>query len=320
MYTAFDISNMAHKFLAQTQGSIVAGLPSGGGENDDYTVSAPMQELLWMTEGQNRLARLCVPIDDTATLTPPSAGASPLGPYPAVVSANLRTLHRPKQVFIGTRALQTANVGYLAAVGRYPALPSGDPIAWADTNAGIAVSTYTTSPTFTLVGFFLPQALKYSFTGATTSGSAITLPAANPLSIRPMPGDQILLSGGSVTTGIYTVAGTADAPGVVATGLTLTSAPGNSVANVSGYSPLDPFLDDYAVRAIAWYLAWMIAQTNADNSVLAERIPMCFNEWAGAVKEIYTRVVENDPTLSGFFTPAPIDAMVQIVKQSSPRT
>lgn len=157
MATAQDVISYTETMLAQTSAMIVAGLPSGGGENDNYTITSDEQLLLWITEAQNRLARVCLPIYDTANFTPDAAGQATIGPYTQVTSADNRILHRPANVLIGTKGLNSANMGFLNSAGNwYQPTPDGDPTGWADNNTAIALSAYTTQPTFTINGYFLP--------------------------------------------------------------------------------------------------------------------------------------------------------------------
>jgi len=246
--TAQDIVNQAETYLAQTSQMDVAGLPSGTGESDIYTITSNQQLLNWINEGQNRVARLCLPIADTATFTPATAGQSTIGPYSAVTSSAGRTLHTPTELSIGTKDISPANQGQVTNKTWYPSTPDGDPTGWANNNSAIGLSPYTTRPAFTIGGYFLPTPV-------------------------------VLLT-----------------------------------------TPIDTFLDDFAQRAVAFYVAWMVAAKNRDNSVLSTREVPCANEWIGSVREIYSRIIANDETLAGIFPPAPIDAMVQLVKQMTPRT
>jgi len=250
MATAQDLINYCETLLQQTSAMFLAGLPSGGGENDEYTIPSNTQLLLWANEGQNRLAKLCLPIADTATATPAAAGASVLAPFTQIVSASERTLVTPTSVSIGTRTLQMANQGFIGNARFYPATPAGEPAAWASTNNAVTLSTYQSLPECTVYGYFLPK------------------PLSNPV------------------------------------------------------QDIDPFIDDFAQRTIAHYMAWMVAQKNVDNTVLAERIVPLGNEWVGGVREIYARLIQNDTTLEGFFPPESVNSMPgpQIVKQIVPRS
>ena len=83
---------------------------------------------------------------------------------------------------------------------------------------------------------------------------------------------------------------------------------------------LDPAIDDFAFRTIAFYMAWMVALKNQDNTVLAERIVPMQNEWVASVKETYARLLQNDPTTAALFPAEPVNAMqVSVVKQVMPR-
>jgi len=249
MAQAQDLVNMALTFLAQPSGSIVSGLPDSTTEGS-YVIASLSQNLMWLTEAQNRLCRLCVPILDIATVTV-SAGQTSVGPYSTITNMAGRILHRPTTVSIGSNQLQATNFGFLTQANNYwfkPDPATGNPVAWVDSNVSILLAPgYTAAPTLTISGFFLPPPL---------SGA-----------------DQTV----------------------------------------------DSSLDDYTQRAMAFYLAWMIASKNADNQVLAPRAPVMLNEFAASVKEIYTRLVESDPTLSGFFDAEPIDAVVQLMSQQSLR-
>jgi hypothetical protein len=77
---------------------------------------------------------------------------------------------------------------------------------------------------------------------------------------------------------------------------------------------LDPAIDSDGFIAMSYYLAWRTATKNLDNQVLANRIQPMFSEYASKVKNLYNRVILNDPTLSGLFAPEPIDAIVQLSK------
>lgn len=242
--TAQDIINYTVGMLSLPSSTIVAGLPSGGGENDQYTIDSNTQLLKWASEGQDRVARLCMPIYDTATVAAGTAGQATIGPFSTITSASSRVLHTPSIVSIGSRQLAPGNMGFLTSAGNfYPSAPNGDPTAWANNNTAIALSSYTSTPTFTVQGYFLP-------------------------------------------------------------------APLTTLAQ-----PLDTFLDDFAIRTIAFYVAMMVASKNRDNVKIAAREIPSGNEFIGGVKEIYSRLVQNDPTLAAFFPAAPIDAMVQLIKQ-----
>jgi hypothetical protein len=248
MAQAQDVIDYALKMLAQTQASIVAGFPSGTGEADGYAISPTTQMLSWATEAQNRIARLCMPIQDVAAVQPAAAGAPILAAYTQIVAPSGRTMHQASQIMIAGRQLQAANMGYLSGGYWYPPDLYGNPTAWANNNSGVALSAYTTQPIFTVLGYFL----------------AVPLTAL----------DQ----------------------------------------------DLDPFIDDYAQIAMWSYLAWRIAVSNQDNTVLAERAGSCLQEFANTVREIYTRLISNDNTLSAYFPPQAIDAQVQAMKQLIPKT
>jgi hypothetical protein len=151
MATAQDLVNYCETMLQQTSQMILAGLASGGGENDQYTIPSNTQLLLWATEGQNRLARLCLPIADTATV---AAAAAPV-PFTQIVSASGRQLITPTTVSIGGRTLQLANQGWVGNARFYPATPAGEPAAWASTNTALTFSTFSTQPGAVVNGYFL---------------------------------------------------------------------------------------------------------------------------------------------------------------------
>ena len=252
--SAQDVINYALTMIAQTSRSIVAGLPSGAGELAPWSIAPTDQMLLWATESQERLARLCVPILDTATYTVSTAGTPVLASYSQIITGSGapsispgRALHRPKTVKIGAASLSMVDPAFLDTPWPwYPPTGAGDPTAWSDTNSQIQLSAYTTTPTFAILGYYLPAPL-------TTTTQCI-----------------------------------------------------------------DPAFDDYSIMAMGWYVAWRTAIKNADNSVIAQRTPALYAEWANAVKEIYTRLIGNASGLSSFFQPQPIDAMVQVVKQIRP--
>lgn len=247
--TAQDIFNMACTLLAVPASTIIAGLPSGGGENDQYAITSLNQFLLWITEGSSRFARLCVPIYDTAIVAPTYPGQPTVGPFTQIVSASGRVLHKPSSVAIAGNALDQSAVGYLRVPADwYPPATNGDPTAWADNDVAVALSRYTTTPPIQVYGYFEPAPI------------------------------------------------------------------------VSLTQCLDPSLDDFVKRGIACYVAWMAAQKAQDNQVLAARIPVWGNEWIGAVKEKYTRIVAADLSISALFLPAPIDAQIALIKQMTLRT
>lgn len=159
MATAQDLVNYCETLLQQTSAMILAGLASGGGENDEYTIASNTQLLLWATEAQNRLARLCLPIADTATVSPAAAGQAVLSPFTQILSTSGRQLITPTVVSIAGRTLQLANQGWVANARFYPATPAGDPAAWASTNNALTLSTYSTQPACAVGGFFLPAPL-----------------------------------------------------------------------------------------------------------------------------------------------------------------
>lgn len=246
--TAQDIINAVEVYLTQTSQMIVAGLPSGLGEADDYTITSNNQLLLWINEGANRVTRACIPIYDSATVTPAVAGQTVLSQFTQMISIAGRQLFSPSALLIGGKQLVPANVGFMGRNYWYPPDPVGNPTGWANVSSSIQLSPYSSQPAITVQGYFLP------------------------------------------------------------TPMTLTT------------SPLDPFIDDFAQRTIAWYVAWMVASKNADNSVLAGRIPMCLNEWVGGVKEMFDRMTQNDLTLGGYFPAEPIDSMLQLPKTVVPRS
>lgn len=248
MATGQDVVNYALTMLAQTQASIAAGLPSGGGEADDYAIPSNTQLLLWVTEAQNRLARLCVPIPDYAAVQAPAVGSQALSSYVNIQSPSGREMHQATEVYIGSKRLTPANMGYLRASNWYPSAINGDPTAWANNNSGISLSFYTTQPWFLINGYFLP------------------------------------------------------------------------VAVTSLSQALDAYLDDYCQLAMAFYVAWRVATKNLDNNVLAERAGPCAQEFGNTVREIYTRLISNDQTLSAIFTPQAIDSQVNLMRQSMVKT
>ena len=250
MATNQFIYDFALTMLAQPENSIAAGMVTGAAE-DAYQITAITQACLWITEAHNRITRLCVPISDTATMTATTPGQTIIGPYPLIVSAAGRILHRPSNVMIGTRSLISTNKGFLNQMNGYwfpPDPATGGPAAWVDENTQLELSRYTSTPTFTVQGYFLP-------TPVTTLTQAI-----------------------------------------------------------------EPCFDDFAIRAIAFYLAWMIAMKNQDTSIFASRVGFCGGEWVAGVKEMYTRLIENDPTMAGYFSPAPVDSLVAEQKQIVVRT
>lgn len=313
MTTAQDVLNYALRMLAQTQASIAAGFAAGTGEGDSYAITPANQAVFWIEEAQNRLGRLCVPIYDSAQFTAQAAGDTSLTSYQQLISVDGRTMHQASSVAIGTKTLTAANMGFLISPFWYKPALNGDPTAWANNNSGIALSAYTTQPTFTINGFFLPTPVKYAFSDATAVGNTLT--GTTPLAQVPANGDVISISGGSTTSALYTVIGVENT-----STLLLSSPPGDSAGNVSGASPIDTYLDDYCCLALSFYTAWRIAQANQDNTVLGERIPWIVQEFAGTVKEIFTRLVSNDSTISGYFAPQAIDAQIADMKQILPKT
>ena len=247
---AQDVINLALGYISETQASIVGALPSGTGE-DNFEVLSAAQFLYWANEGQNRVTRFCIPIQDAATVlvSAPALGIATV-PYTTVTSAAGRTLHRPSQVADQSGfPLRSANMGYLPDSYWYPARSSGAPQAWADNNSAMAFSPFTgEAQEMTVAGYFLPLPL-------TTAETA-----------------------------------------------------------------LDPYIDDFSARTIAYYVAMQAAQKNADNSLIASRMGVLGNEFISSVKEIYARLIENDSTMSAFFPPVPDDAVVQIIKSMQPRT
>jgi hypothetical protein len=250
MAIADDLINLALKMLAQTtaSGQVIAGLFGGASEAGAPVIDGNTQMLFWLSEAQNRLARLCLPIPDYAAIQAAAPGAQTIGPYTNLVAPSGRTMHQAAGVWIGSKQLAPANMGFLSSGNWYPADIMGDPTAWANNNTGIALSSYTTQPWFTISGYFLPVPL--------TSLS----------------------------------------------------------------QELDPNIDDYSEIAMWAYLAWRIAVSNQDNSVLFERAGVCLQEFAGTVREIYTRLISNDSTISSFYPAQAIDAQVQVMKQFVPKT
>ena len=262
-----DLINMTNQFLAEPGDSIVASLVDGVTENS-YLITDTQQRILWINEAQNRLARLCIPIFSTANFAATSAG-QPAIPYTNFVDASNRTLHRPVLIEIGSRNLNQANMGFLlsaAATTWYPTTPWGDPTGWADNGQQAVFSNYTTQPTFSASGYFLPIAVNAAGppSGSSSSSSSSSGSALN-----------------------YTT---------------------------------DPMLDDFSLRTVAYYVAWQICLKNQDNSRLAARLGPISGELVMGIKEMYSRMLENDNTLAGVFSAAPIDAMVQTIKTINVRT
>jgi hypothetical protein len=248
--TGQTILNYAETILALTSqsGPIATQLPSGTGEGVTPTIDGTTQFCLWITEGMERLARLCVPVSDVATATASQPGPGGIiGPFSEIQSTAGRTLYSPTYVSIGNTNLQATNLGFLNNTVWFPPAPDGDPTAWANVTTFIDLGDYTSNPTFTIQGYFLP-----------------------------IP-------------------------------VTATS------------TPIDPFFDDYMQRTVAFYVAWMVCAKNRDNTVLQSREVACLNEFVGGVKELYSRLVLTDITLPAIFPQAPIDSLLNLVKQVTPR-
>lgn len=246
-----DVFNKVATYLALTAKSlpIAAQMSDGTGESTTPIIDGTTQICLWITEGMNRLARLCVPITDTAVATTTSSGPNGIvGPFSAIQSGLNRTLYVPTFVSIGSNQLLQTNLGFLNNTIWFQSTPIGDPTAWSDATTYIDLSYFTTSPTFTIQGYYLPMPV-----GAL--------------------GD-----------------------------------------------PVDPFFDDFSVLTVAYYVAWRVAAKNRENSVLQAREIPCLNEFVGNAKEIYSRLVLTDNTLSAIFPPAPLDSLFQSLKQVTPRT
>lgn len=248
MSTAISIINQAQKMLALTTASQVAGLFGGASEAGLPVIDPTTQMLFWATEAQNRLARLCLPIQDYAAAQSTEAGAQTLAPYTSLISPSRRQLHTVTAVFCNGLSLESVTAGYIRSGNWYPPALSGDPTAWSNLNSGIGLSIYTTQPWFTANGYALPAPL-------TTT-------------------DQVL----------------------------------------------DANIDDYAQIGMWSYLAWRIAVSNQDNPVLVSRIEPCQQQFIEVVREIYTRLVSNDSTISASFPAEPIDAQVSIMKQEVIKT
>jgi len=248
MPTANDVIDYALTLLAQAANSIAGGLPLGG-MSGSWEIDPTAQLLLWATEAQERLARLCVPIPDIATVTPAVAGQTTIAPYGSLISPGGRTMHTVIDVYIGNppdTRLIPGQYGQLNAW--YPPDFAGNPTAYANINSAIVASPYTTQPLFTIDGFFLPAEL-----------TAL---------------DQTL----------------------------------------------DPYLDDLCRIAMADYIAWRVAEKNQDNAVLAQRAMPRVQDYANVVKEIYTRMVANDSSLSPYFSPQAIDSQVAAMYQKVLKT
>jgi len=249
--TGQDIFNQVATFLSLTAKSlpVAAQMSDGTGESTTPVIDGTTQVCLWITEGMERLARLCVPITDTAISTATTAGPNGIvGPFTNIQSTSSRTLYVPTFVSIGSNLLAQTNLGFLNNMIWFPPTPDGDPIAWTDTTTYIDLSYFTTQPTFNIQGYFLPI-------------------------------------------------------------------PVNSLTD-----PIDPFFDDNVRLATAYYVAWRVCAKNRDNAVLQAREMPCLIEFAKLVKETYDRLVLTDSTLSPIWPPVEMDSIIQLTKQSVPRT
>lgn len=318
MPNALDYLSQVKTLAQQASDTITAALPDGAVEGV-YTIESDAQLLLWGNEAQNRLARLVMPIYDSATATPQSAGATVLSPMPSIISPSNRSLTIPTQVFLGSKQMRPASVGYISNARWYPPTIDGNPTAWSWTLTAISLSNYTTQPTFTVNGYFLPVPIKFATNGATTAGTTLTIvdpPAvvepSEPIAIGL---DQVYIAGGSTVAGNYTIVGQTSS-----TVYTLSSAPGDSSGNVSVATPLDVYIDDFAYLTMVYYGLMKLGMKNQDNSTLSERTVPGMNAWAQNMKEIYARLIQNDNALSSIFVPTALDAAVNLVIQKSPRT
>lgn len=318
MSTAQDLINYALTTLALPSTSIAAGLPDGLTQNS-YTISSLAQCLIWLTEGQNRIGRACLAIPDSATFVVTVAGFQSVGPYTNINSLAGRNLLVPATIADNAtgRVLTAANQGFInSQANSYPPQPGGGPTAWTNLRTAAWLSSFTTTPTLLIMGYFLPQNMKYLQNGCSTSGvsnETLTLASAPPF--YPEIGDVLYLNGGTVTPGIYTITAVASA-----TSVTITPNPGaSSSSNVNVASVVDPYIDDIAWRTVAYYLAWMIAQKNAANNVLQSRIAVCANEVVIGMKEMYDTSIANDPTLAGYFPPDVLDTQITFIEQKQPR-
>lgn len=315
MITANDLINQAKTYLSLVQSDQVAALPDGFTQGS-YAIASDAQHLIWLNEGQNQLALLCTAIEDTISIPVTTPGQITLPAYATLTNANGRQPHTPLTVSIGTTNLQPANTGFLNVTPNwYPPDPAtGNPTAWADNKTAIVLSQdFTSTPTILMLGYFLPTPLVYAILNATVSGTTLTLTSGT-VPVSAVHGDSIYISGGSTTAGLYTVTNI-----LSSTSLQLNSAPGNSAANVSASTPLDLSFDEYAARGISYFDAWCVASKNVDNPVLAGRVQVCYAEYVKVVSDKYKRLISNDPTLSQIFSPESIDALVQVVKQITPR-
>ncbi len=311
MPNALDLLNQIKTLAQQATDTVTAALPDGATENV-YTIDSDTQLLLWCNEAQNRMARLNMPIYDSASVIPANAGDTVLSPVSLITSSTGRVLTTPTQVFCGTKKMRPASEGYLSNTRWYPPTIAGNPTAWAWALTSITLSSYTTQPEFNINGYFLPTKLKFASTGATVSGTTLTVTTA-PATAEPSSAivtgvDQVYLSGGSVTEGLYTISAKTSA-----TVYTLASAPGNSAANVKVASPLDSSIDDFCYLTMAFYGLMKLGMKNQDNSVLAERAIPGMSEWTNNMKEIYARMIQNDSSLRSIFVPTALDAAMNQV-------
>jgi len=235
--------------LAQTteSGATAAGLFGGVSEAGSPVIPGNDQLLFWATEAQNRLCRLCLPIQDYAAAQPAYAGAQTLAAYTQLTTPSGRQLFTASDVYLGSsKRLQPASAGYSRAQNWYPPDLEGNPTAWTNLGSGIGLSGYTTRPWFTINGYAIPAPL-----------TALT-------------------------------------------------------------QQLDENIDDYAQIAMWAYVAWRLALSNQDNTVLASRAAWCMSEFISTLREIYTRLIGNDSNLSAGFVATDIDAQVAIMKQEMP--
>lgn len=159
MSTALNVIQQAYKMLTLTTVTTTPGLFGGADENGAPVITPTAQALFWATEAQNRLTRLCLPIQDYAAAQPAEAGAQTLAPYTSLISPSRRPLHTGTDVFCNGLRLTATSAGFIRAANWYPPALSGDPTAWSNLNSGIGLSAYTTQPWCTVNGYALPAPL-----------------------------------------------------------------------------------------------------------------------------------------------------------------
>ena len=72
--SAEDVLNQAKTYLAQAWDTLIASLPDGITQNS-YIIDSDDQLVKWVNEGGQRIAKLCVPIYDTASISALGSGA-----------------------------------------------------------------------------------------------------------------------------------------------------------------------------------------------------------------------------------------------------